>query len=134
VIMLNGPEGYLAPTMPKTVTLTCNAPAKAIHIIGGISGWGYPYSARGSTSVIVRLHYADGSTEDHPLKNGVHFADYIARNDVPESKFAFNLRGKQVRYLAVRPEKGEPIKQIEFIKGTDVTAPIIVAVTVETPG
>jgi putative membrane-bound dehydrogenase-like protein len=134
VIMLNGPEGYLAPTMPKTVTLPCNAPAKAIHILGGISGWGYPYSARGSTSVIVRLHYADGSTEDHPLKNGVHFADYIQRNDVPESKFAFNLRGKQVRYLAVKPDKAEPIKQIEFLKGQDVTAPIIVAVTVETPG
>ena len=45
-----------------------------------------------------------------------------------------HLRGKQVRYLAVRPDKTEPIKEIEFIKGGDVTAPIVVAVTVETPG
>ena len=33
--------------------------------------------------MIVRLHYADGKTEDHELKNGVHFADYIRRVDVP---------------------------------------------------
>ena len=53
---------------------------------------------------------------------------------MPESKFAFGLRGKQVRYLAVQPQKAESIKQIQLIKGTDVTAPIIMAVTVETPG
>ncbi len=42
--------------------------------------------------MIVRLTYDDGKTEDHELKNGVHFADYIRRVDVPESKFAFALR------------------------------------------
>ena len=39
--------------------------------------------------MIVRLHYDDGKTEDHELKNGVHFADYIRRVDVPGSEFAF---------------------------------------------
>jgi len=38
--------------------------------------------------MIVRLHYADGKTEDFPLRNAVHFADYIQRYDVPGSKFA----------------------------------------------
>ncbi len=33
--------------------------------------------------MIVRLHYADGQTEDHELKNGIHMADYIRRVDVP---------------------------------------------------
>ena len=42
--------------------------------------------------MIVRLTYDDGKTEDHELRNGVHFADYIGRFDVPESKFAFALR------------------------------------------
>ena len=49
-----------------------------------------PNEAR--VSMIVRLHYADGKTEDHELKNGVHFADYIRRVDVPECEFAFALR------------------------------------------
>src|SRR5262249_12389228 len=114
--------------------LPCNAPAKAIHLLSGISGWGYPYSEKGTVSVIVRLHYEDGKTEDHELKNGVHFADYIRRVDVPESRFAFGLRGKQVRYLAVQPQRAEKIQRIEFVKGSDGTAPIIMAVTVESPG
>ena len=27
--------------------------------------------------MIVRLHYADGKTEDHPLVNGEQLADYV---------------------------------------------------------
>ena len=82
--------------------------------------------------MIVRLHYDDGKTEDHPLRNGEHFADYIRRVDVADSKFAFALRGQQIRYLAVYPKREETIKQIELVKGTDETAPIVMAVTVET--
>jgi putative membrane-bound dehydrogenase-like protein len=133
VVLLYGPQGALPPKMPKSVSLPCNAPAKAIHLLSGVSGWGYPYSEKGSTSLIVRLHYADGKTEDHALKNGEHFADYIRRVDVPGSKFAFNLRGRQIRYLAVRPERNAKIERIELVKGRDATAPVIMAVTVEAP-
>ena len=77
--------------------------------------------------------YADGKTEDHELKNGEHFADYIRRVDVPGSRFAFNLQGKQVRYLSVQPLRAEEIKAIELVKGPDNTAPVVMAVTVEAP-
>jgi hypothetical protein len=132
VILLNGPNGKFPPTMPKQVTLPCNAPAKAIHFLSGVSGWGYPASRAGTTSLIVRLVYEDGKTEDHPLKNGVEFADYIRRVDVPGSKHAFDLRSQQIRYFAILPQRGETIQKIELIKGPDVTAPIVMAVTVET--
>ena len=59
--------------------------------LSGVSGWGFPYGEKGSVSMIVRLHYADGKTEDHPLRNGVEFADYIRTVDVPGSKLAFTL-------------------------------------------
>jgi hypothetical protein len=117
--------------MPKSVSLPCGTPTKAIHILGGVAGWGSPYGEKGSISMIVRLHYADGKTEDHPLKNGVEIADYISRNDVPGSKFAFNLRGKQLRYLKVVPKTADKIESIEFVKGPDSTAPIVMAVTLE---
>jgi putative membrane-bound dehydrogenase-like protein len=134
VVMLNGRNGDKPPKMPKSVTLPCNTPAKAIHILGGIGGWSYPASEKGTVSMIVRLTYADGKTEDHELKNGVHFADYIRKVDVPESKHAFEMRGRQqVRYLSITPKRTEAIKTIEFVKGPDDTAPIIVSVTVETP-
>ncbi len=83
--------------------------------------------------MIVRLHYAGGSAEDHPLRDGVEFADYIRRVDVPGSKHAFALRGQQVRYLSVRPDRTETIERIELVKGPDSTAPIVMAVTVELP-
>jgi putative membrane-bound dehydrogenase-like protein len=133
VIMLHGTAGNIPPKMPKSVTLPCNSPAKAIHFLGGISGWGFPASADGTPTLTVRLHYADGKTEDHVLKNGEHFADYIRRVDVPGSKFAFSLRGQQVRYLAVLPKRADPIATIELMKGNDITSPVVMAVTVESP-
>ncbi len=131
VILLHGPQGKVSAEMPKAARLACNGPAKAIHLLSGVSGWGHPLGDKGSVSMIVKLHYADGQTEEHPLRNGEHFADYIRRVDVPGSKFAFDLKGRQVRYLAVRPKRSEPIKDIEFVKGPDNTAPVVMAVTVE---
>jgi putative membrane-bound dehydrogenase-like protein len=133
VVLLYGPEGRFPPKMPKSVSLACNTPAKAIHLLGGVSGWGFPYSREKTVSLIVRIHYADGKTEDHELKNGEHFADYIRRVDVPGSKFAFDLRGRQVRYLKVEPKRSEVIEKIELVKGPDSTAPVVVAVTLELP-
>lgn len=135
VILLHSTNGTLPPTMPKTVMLPCNTPAKAIHFLSGVSGWGAQSEvANGSVSLIVRLHYEDGKTEDHNLRNGHHFADYIRRADVPGSEFAFEMKGKQqVRYLTVMPKRKDLIKSIELVKGNDKTAPIIVAMTIETP-
>jgi hypothetical protein len=133
-ILLYGPEGKLPPTMPRSVSLPCSFPAKAVHLLSGVAGWAYPYggdSAKGSHTMTVRLHYADGQTEDHKLQNGEHFADYIRRVDVPESKFAFNLRGRQLRYLSVPIKRPEPLSKIELLKGDDRTAPVVMAVTVE---
>ena len=110
-----------------------NAPAKVIHFLSGVSGWGHPASQEGTTTMIVRLKYADGQTEDHPLKNGEHFADYIRRVDVPGSKFAYPLRSQQIRYLAVVPKRTAPIATIDLVKGKDVTSPVVMAVTVEGP-
>jgi putative heme-binding domain-containing protein len=130
-VLLYAPEGKIPPQMPRSVELTCRAKAKTVHFLSGMSGWGYPYGQKGSVSMVVRLHYADGSVEDHPLENGVHFADYIRVVNVPGSKLAFRLGGRQIRYLAVHPKKHEMIDRIELQKGPDQSAPIVMAVTVE---
>ena len=131
IIMLNGPLGPVPPKMPKSVSLPCNTSAKAIHILGGVGGWSWPAHGEKSTSVTVRLNYEDGVTEDHPLINGEHFADYIRRVDVPKSEFVMMLRGQQVRYLSVLPKRTEKITTLELIKGDDPTAPMFAAVTIE---
>jgi putative heme-binding domain-containing protein len=83
VILLYSPQGTFPPKMPKSVEVPCNVAASAIHMLSGVSGWGFPLGEKGSVSLIVRLHYEDGRSEDHELKNGEHFADYIRRVDVP---------------------------------------------------
>ncbi|MEO8269180.1 MAG: c-type cytochrome, partial [Aureliella sp.] len=131
IVLLNGPRGPLPPQMPREVSLPCNMLVKRLHLLSGVSGWGFPFDDTKSTSMIVRFHYADGQTEEHRLLNGVHFADYIRRVDVPESTFAFDLRGQQLRYLAIEPARHEPIVSIDLVKGDDETAPIVMAITAE---
>jgi hypothetical protein len=134
MVLLYGPQNPATRQMPRSVELPCHTPARAIHLLSGVSGWGFPAGRKGSVSMIVRIHYADGSVEDHPLVNGVHFADYIRVVDVPGSKLAFDLHGQQLRYLAVNPKKSDTIDRIELVKGRDGTAPIVAAVTVEVGG
>jgi len=53
--------------------------------------------------------------------------------DVPGSTRAFDLDGRQVRYLTIRPRKPEVIRSIQLVKARHESAPIVVAVTVELP-
>ena len=133
IVLLNGPNGSLPPKMPKSVSLPCNMVIKNLHLLSGVSGWGFPYSSDETVSMIVRIHYEDGETEDHELINGVHFADYIRKVDVPKSEFAFSLRGQQLRYLTVQPKRQVPILTIDLVKGPDASAPMVMAVTAESP-
>ena len=133
-IMLRSTNGAISSKMPTKAKIPCNSSARAIHMLSGVSGWGATSDRPGSVSLIVRLHYGDGKQEDHELRNGVHFSDYIRRIDVPGSKFAFNLRGKQLRYLVIHPKRDATIREIEFLKGRDNTAPIIMSVTAESAG
>lgn len=134
IILLYGPNSSLPASMPKSVTLPCNTEAKAIHILGGVGGWNFPYDDAKTVSMIVRLHYKGGETEDIELINGVHIADYIRKVDVPKSDFAYMLGGQQVRRVVVNPTKTDVvIETVELVKGPDRSAPIIMAVTVERP-
>ena len=131
IVLLHGARGTLPPSMPKSVAVPCITSLKSIHLLSGVSGWGYPAHGDKSTSMIVRLHLADGSIEDHPLLNAVHFADYIRRVDVPGSEFAMSVGGQQIRYLEISPTTDKVVTMIELVKGDDPTAPIVVAITVE---
>lgn len=133
IILLNGPRGSLPPDMPTSVTLDCRTPVARLHLLGGVGGWNFPASPRGEKCMIIRLHFEDGGTEDHTLINGVHVADYIRRVDVPQSEFAFALGQQQLRYLSIQPKREDQVQTIELLKGEGPSAPIVMAVTVETP-
>jgi hypothetical protein len=142
-IVLYGPEGSPAREMPKVVRLKCGSPAKAIHLLSGVAGWGYHGgNIKKTVCMIVRFHYQGGEKEDHELINGVHFCDYNfirdKGNEVPGSRLAIRLddpvanQSVHIRYLAIQPEKpAKVIEEIEFLKVNDNTSPVIMAVTVE---
>lgn len=131
-IELFGPLGNVSRKMPKTVEFPCVGDIKAIHMLGGVGGWSFPYSRDETVSMIVRIKYADGKTEDHQLINGQHFSDYINRTDVPKSEFAFAVRNQQLRYLSIIPARNAPMESVQLIKGSDKTAPVTMAITLET--
>jgi len=134
IVMLRGPKDSLTGGLPTQVELVCNARVAAIHLLSGIGGWSYPASEENSVSMIVRVIYADGETEDHSLINGVHMADYIRKVEVSESTFAFELNnGHQVRTLKIKPRRNVALSGLKLIKGSDGTAPIVMAVTIESP-
>ena len=134
IVLLYGPRGSLPPRMPKSVSLPCNTAASAVHLLSGVGGWNYPFDNSKTVSMIVRLTYEDGKSEDHKLINAVHFADYIRRVDVSGSEFAWMLGSQQIRYLKVTPMRNESIKAIDLVKGEDGSSPIVMAVTIERAG
>lgn len=131
-IMLNGPLGPFAPEMPATVSIRCRMSARTIHLLGGVAGWASQTPREGEVSMIVRLRYADGQSEDHPLIDGQHIADYIGVFHVPESKFAFETQnGGQLRYLAIKPKRDALIETVDLVKPAHRSAPVVMAMTVE---
>ena len=116
------PAGALTATAPASVTL-------------GTTDGGLLAIDPGANLPFIReiFTYDDGKTEDHKLVNGEHVADYISRTDVPQSEFAFDLGGRQLRYLRVQPARVNPVVSVELVKGDDATAPIVMAITAEMP-
>ncbi len=68
------------------------------------------------------------------MVTGKQLATYRERVDVPDSKFAIDANGKQIRYLKIPVSSNKALKNIEFIKGEDFSIPLIFAVTVESSG
>ena len=125
-VVLTFDDGPAPPHTDKILDIMAAECVKATYFMVGEMARHHPDA--------VRRVYAEGHTigthsEDHPLRNGEEFADYIRHVEVPGSEFAFALRGQQMRYLAVNPRRPTPIREIEFVKGPDNTAPIIMAVT-----
>jgi hypothetical protein len=131
VLLFGSDVSRFSTDLPTTVRLPCGMPAKTLHLLSGVSIGGFPDHEEQTTSLTVRIHYQGGVTEDHELKNGVHFATYDRREDVPESEFAFAMGDQQMRHVKITPARPDVIVDIEFIKGDDPTVPIVLAVTAE---
>jgi hypothetical protein len=132
LLLFGGEDSFFARNLPTSVRLPCGMAAKTLHLLSGVSFGGYPERDEQSTTLTVRLHFEDGASEDHELKNGVHFATIQRREDVPQSEFAFAMGDQQMRHVTIAPRRQDVIVDVEFIKG-DQSTPLVLAVTVELP-
>lgn len=135
VVVLQGGAG-IARNYPKQVEVNVGLPATKLHFLSGVAGWGYPTVDEKKPVTKVTVQFAGGETEEIVLRNGVEFADYIGRFDVPGSEALANLddllqQGRQLRYFAKPLAKRGVVEKITLASYNNDIAPTFVGITAE---
>lgn len=140
VIVLQG-GGGLSRSYPQQVEIKVGLPVSKLHFLGGVAGWGFPLGEKDQPVARVIVQFDDGRTEEIILRNGVEFADYIARIDVPGSEALANLdrllmQGRQLRYFAKPLSRPGIVQKLTLASYANDVAPTFVSITAEvgTPG
>jgi putative heme-binding domain-containing protein len=138
VALKGGPgRGSVSNDFPKRVEVPTTATAASLHFLGGVGGWAWPAggssggnATRGTPAMKVVVQFADGTSEEHVLKNGEYFADAFTRADVPLSTGAgdFTRRG-QLRYFALNLGKKGALSKIVLESFDNEIVPATVAIT-----
>ncbi|MCA1962825.1 MAG: ThuA domain-containing protein, partial [Prosthecobacter sp.] len=109
---------------------------KKLHLLSGISGWGWPAVRDEAPALKATVVYASGEKEEFTFVNGVHFSDYIRPIEVPGSRYVEGITdGQQMRLLTLELTKSGPAKTLilESPAGNK-TAPVIAAITADIQG
>jgi serine/threonine protein kinase len=133
---LPDPKGGSRPNLLELVgtspgRLSCFLPAKAIHVLCGVPG-GTP---AGATVGRVRLHFANGATEEIEWKSEDHttlLQENTGGRGTRTKEFKMELPDeRQLQYTQFRPLGSEVIHFIEF-EPVGKGVPVLVGVTIET--
>ncbi len=97
-----------------------------------MTGWGFNNNGDHSDVLQITIHTMQGQRETLLCKNGVEFADYIRRIDVPGSKFAEGVvKNHQMRSFTKQLSGPVDIDRITLESLDGRAAPTIVAMTAE---
>lgn len=133
VVLKGGPDNAYSKTMPQKVEIKVGGfPANRLHILGGVTGWGYKDGGSISEVLKITVHTTHDQHETIECRNGVEFADYIRRIDVPGSKYAENIvQDHQMRWFTKQLSGPLDIDRITLESAGQGAAPTIVAITAE---
>ncbi len=123
-------------TFPARVELPLNVAAKKLHLLSGISGWGWPAVRDEAPALKATVLYASGEQQVFTFVNGLHFSDYVRPIEVPGSKYVEGITdGQQMRLLTLELTQAGPAKTLilESPAGNK-TAPVIAAITADIEG
>jgi len=135
LVLKGGPPQSYSKTLPQKVEVKAGGfKANRLHFLGGVTGWGYRGGSGGDDVLKVTIHTTQGQREGLTFKNGVEFADYNGRIEVPGSKFAEGVvkGGHQVRTFSRPLAMGAVEIDRITIESLDTgAAPTLVAITAE---
>jgi len=134
IVLKGGHE--MARTHPQKVEAKVSARANRLHFLGGVGGWAFPCCGdnklEGAPAAKVTVHFKGGEKQELVLKNGIEFADYNGKHDVPGSKEAAGLlRAGQVRWFTKELGRTGDIEKLTFESYDNQVAPVFAAVTAE---
>jgi uncharacterized protein len=135
LLALEGGSGF-AQTYPQKVEVTVpKVRATALHFLGGVAGWGFPYggdSLANTPVAKVTVVYEGGKTEELLFKNAVEFSDYRGHTELPDSALVPLVeKGKQMRVFQKALSKGGVIEKLIIESFDNQIAPVFVAITAE---
>ena len=133
LIMRGGPRDSLASGYPENVRVKIGRPALAVHVLGGVGGWAYPFTREHKLAAIMRIHYKDGTLEDWRWVDGEELTNCNSRDNVAGSKKAEGLGNVHLRTMRSSTKRDVAIESIEIIDTGSEIAPIIAAITLEIP-
>ena len=137
VALKGGPgTGNVSDGFPQRVEIPAAVTAASLHFLGGIGGWAWPAGGdqvRGTPAMKVIVQFADGTSEEHVLKNGEHFAEFGSNAAIPGAIPAgdFTRRG-QLRYFALNLKKAGALSKIVLESFDNDVVPCTIAITAGT--
>jgi len=133
LVLRGGPPKAIAQRYPGQASVPVGFRCRAIHVLGGVGGWGFPANRDRRDAVHVRIRYDDAPTQTVRWINGDHIADYSTRQDVPGSDHALDAGGRQLRRLRIATNPHSPVTRIEIVDAGSPVAPVVAAITAELP-
>lgn len=134
VVVLKGGAGQemFSRTLPQKVEAKIGLPARQLHFLGGVAGWGYPAISEKLPVLKATVRYAGGKTEEFVLNNAVEFADYNKVVDVPGSKLVRGLTdGDQLRLHSLKLGHAEVVESLTMESFNNDVAATLVAITAD---
>lgn len=135
VIALKGGPGNddFSDGFPQRVEIPVSATAASLRFLGGVGGNAWPVggdAARGIPVMKVTVNFADGTHEEHVLRNGIQFTDATGNAEVPGSTYVggFTQRG-QLRSFGIALTKKAPLRNIVLESFDNDVVPCTVAIT-----
>lgn len=137
IVLKGGPQlDTHSQSFPPRVEVAVNVQAKRLHLLSGISGWGFPAVKDQTPALRVVALYEDGGREVYHLVNGVHFADYIRKVEVPGSRYVEGVtEGQQMRLITLELTRPSVLKTLVLESPAgNKTVPVIAAITADIEG